>query len=243
MVGEAGRVMVGDARLFQSDEDPAMPLPAPDRRDRFQHGEPGELVSELECRALALQDSQFDALVEPFFGGARSQQNRRLRPPRNSRHAFEGLPSHRTQSFDPGEHGVSDGGRYQGTRLCENLADEERVASRDAVELDRIGCSALGEATDGFWCERFQPEAILRTRHDLGQCRPQRATRRHVIFTEGDDDQRLGVGDTPAQEGKEVQSRIVGPMDVLDDYYFVPAGLRQLVEHGFEDHTSVRSVQ
>ena len=125
----------------------------------------------------------------------------------------------------PGQDRVAHGGGHVAARAPQHLGDVEGVATGDGVEAHGVdvvpggplpgGDRELGDGPDGEPGEVDAPHPGCRCR--VAQQDPQPGGRRDLLAAVGHEDERVAAVDPPGEVAHEVQGRLVGPVDVLDD--------------------------
>jgi hypothetical protein len=124
----------------------------------------------------------------------------------------------RAESRRPGQHGVADGGGHAVGVGGQRLGDEERVARGTLVEQVGIDGGIARERRDRVTREpaQFQP-AHGPGAGQLTEQRPQRMGPVHLLVAIGDGEQQWQRAHTPADEPHDVERRLVGPVQVLQN--------------------------
>ncbi len=136
---------------------------------------------------------------------------------RHYRHRVEHLARLPVETGRPGEHGVAHRRRKLGAGARERLRDEERVSPGAAKELLGVDCVGLCELLDRLERERHEPNP-----RDSGLARQpaeddaKRMIRLQLVVAIGDEDEASRPDQAAAEESKEVEARLVGPVVVLE---------------------------
>ena len=141
----------------------------------------------------------------------------------------------RPESRGPGQHRVAGGGRYPVQPGLQHLRDVERVSAGGLVQLGGIQAAVPGHDRHGPRRQReeFDPPGTSLHR-ELPESHPQRVAHRQLILPVRSHDQDRELADPPGQEPQQVQGRLVGPVDVLDDDHAKPALCTELTQQGRE---------
>ena len=122
----------------------------------------------------------------------------------------------------PGEAGadrVADGGRDGRPAGFEDLADVERVAAGDPVQLGRVGAVRPGQRGDGADRQRRHPHpAGGPLGGQVAEHHPERVVRGDLLVPVGGQDQGRYPGQAAAEVAEQVGGGLVGPVQVLDDH-------------------------
>ena len=168
-----------------------------------------------------------EQLAADAFGGAGEQ--------------LEAVPRLGARPGGPGEHRVADALGQRRVRLVEDLADEERVARRAPVDVGGVEPVSVEQLGDRGPAQRGELHAARARRGDeVAQHRAQRVVGADRVAVRHHQQQRQRV-DPAGEEPDEVEGRLVGPVQVLDDEH---AGRgTQGVQHRGEDLVLGRRVR
>jgi hypothetical protein len=212
------------------------------RRQRLLDRHPGQLVAEGDAVVRRGQHARAEALLEarelllprqrvqqPQLGvglghGDRAQQRRRRR----------------AQARRAGQDRVADRRRDVPFAPRQHLGEEEGVARRPAVELARVDGVRLGEPRYSVQREPRQLAAgHAPSGGELAEHDPQGMAQRELVVAIGRDDERRRRVHLARQEAQDVEGRLVGPVQVLEDEHGRRAA-RELAQQGHRDLVRVR---
>ena len=212
------------------------------RRQRLLDRHPRQLVAEGDAVGRRGQHPRAEALVEAgelVLAGQRVEQPQ-LRVGLGHGDRAEQRRGRRAQARGAGQDRVADRRRDVAIATGQHLGQEERVARRPAVELPRVDAVRLGELRDGIEREPRQLAAgdPLR-RGQLAEHDPQGVAKLELVVAIGGDDQRRRRVHLAREESQDVEGRLVGPVQVLEDEHGRRAA-RELAQQGGRDLVRVR---
>ena len=178
----------------------------------------GNLVPEGDGVSARPKHARVDAALElaQLVGGQRLEQPQ-LGPLGNDGHRVQQGACPIGKARSARQHGVANAVGHRGVAGGEHLRDVERVAGRALVQGDRIDSVRSGEAGDGFGRQRREPQPGDVGPGQLAEHDPQRMRSLElVVAIRGDHERREGIAST-AQQPDDVERRVVGPMQILED--------------------------
>ena len=205
----------GDIAAFtERCERPGMEIRALDRVDRLLDCPARKLVAEGHTAAVAPQHPGGEAFVEPLrLHAVELLEQPEVRADDGS--DVEHTPGLAAQAGHSSKHGVADARRHPFTVAGESLGDEERVPAGETMELDRIDVEARGQRANALDRQRLQRDAP-RGRY-LSQDNAQWVVAADLIVAVGGNEKRVRPRQAAAQVDEQVEGRLVGPVDVLED--------------------------
>lgn len=147
-------------------------------------------------------------------------QNVKAAPvPGSYRHGFDDRARHRAEPRHPGKNRVLHRGGDVGS-CCEHLGDVEGVAPGDHMEVIGIYSSLTGQCPYGVHAERLDIEPFDgASGGQVAEHHPQRVAGVDLIVAVGAHHHRIPLTDAAAEETKQVQGPLIGPVDILDDQH------------------------
>ncbi len=100
---------------------------------------------------------------------------------------------------------------------AQDLSQEERVAPGQLPQPLGDASCLRGQLGHGFRGEWGQGDPFQHRSGDVGQSHTQRTVSWHLPISVGEDQQAMAPGDSSPEEFDQIESGLVGPMDVLDD--------------------------
>ena len=79
-------------------------------------------------------------------------------------------------------------------------------------------------------------------RREIAKRQPERVRRRESVIAVGEQQQGRRAADPPAEEAEQVEGRLVGPVNVLDDHDVEVPGLTDLSQERVEEFPAVGAV-
>ena len=236
VVHETGEVRGGRAPGLQEGERTAVQLGPRRRAEGGLDDEAGQLVAEREPVGTGDEQPVGDTVVDgPGVRARQHAQQRRLDPRRDDRRRIEGGPRRGGQARRPPEDGVAHGGGDRRRGRGEDLGHEEGVARRDSVHRGRVDMPPPGQLGDRVDRQRVQHHAAGgAVGGQVAEHGPQRVRGTDLVVAVGEHDHDRVIADAPRQEPHEIQRRLVGPVDVLEDDDHRASGGAQRVEGGLE---------
>jgi predicted nucleotidyltransferase len=189
------------------------------RRERLFDGEAGQLVPEGDGSRLGPQHPGRQTLVQTIGGfPGEGLQKPELGLRWDDRHGVEELPRRQAEPRGACEHGVTDGVRNLVLSGRQNLRHEERIAARVPVELVGIQVRRLGKLGDGRRRERLDLQtADDLVRRELAEHDPERMGAVDLVVAVAGENERGDRLEPSRQQPEDVERRLVGPVDVLED--------------------------
>ena len=140
--------------------------------------------------------------------GAQASRSARSRAPASS-------PAVRASTASRTETGSAP---HQGGVLAHHLGDEEGVPAREPVEVGGVDVARPHQRRHRRHRQRVELDARRRRRaRDVPEQGAQRRLGVRLVRPVGGQDQRAGAGDPAQQEAQQVDGRLVGPLQVVDD--------------------------
>jgi hypothetical protein len=156
--------------------------------------------------------------------GYRLQQPE-LGAPRHDRDRVEKRPRGRTEAARAREDRVADRRGYVAGSTRERLRDEEGVACRLRVQVGRVDPKRGGELLDRTGRERMEADADdACSRRQVAEGPAERMRPLQLVGSVGNENESPEMLDPPSEQAEDVERRVVGPMDVLDDHDGLTAG-------------------
>ncbi len=194
-----------------------MELAAPLRRDGALDRKPCELVAERDGVSAGLEHAGGDAFVEMTrMPRERSLEQPELGPRRYECGTLEKASGRHRKPGRTGEDSVANRRRQAVASGAEELRDEERVTAGEREDRGTVSRMRCGEPADGLGCQRRHLETV--DRRSGGEVSEQDAKWMVVgdLVAEGDDDERRRLGDPAADDPKDIERGLVGPVRILD---------------------------
>ncbi len=214
MMDEAGRLDV--VVLGQHVEDLLVGPHPCGRGERALHRLAGQLVAEPHVALVAAEDTGPLGLGGGGMGVGQLGQEPALGSGGDDRGVLEQLPGGGAEAVDAAEDRVAHGGRYAQLAGREHLADEERVAAGDGVQLAGGHAAVPGHRGHGVERQRRQGQAAHPLAGQVPEHPAQPVPVAHLLVAVGDDDDRGQRRDPAGQETDHVERGVVGPVQVLD---------------------------
>ncbi len=190
------------------------------RRQGSLDCQPRQVMPESHRIGVQDQHAVFQAFVD---GGERLRRHdgEKIRPgpPAEDRSGGGDLPPRPRQPRHAREHGIADRGRHRPGAGRDHLGDVERVPAGELEE--RVGVQSRAGRVEELPHAGDAERGKLHPDH--AGC-PREITHRHgqrvlpadLLGAEGGQDHQPGPGQPAAQEAQDVQGRLVGPVDVLE---------------------------
>ena len=203
------------------------------------HGQPGDLVAELQRRAVAGEQPRGEQLVHGGRGALSHRlQQRELHPAADQRGRVQHRAAPAVQSSGPGQHRVPGGGRdlVAGVHAGrDDLAQVERVPAGQLAQCGRVPFTAARHDLNRAGRQRAEadpPHRALAGQVPEGEL--ERVAGGQPVVPVGREEQDGRVPDPPAQETQQVDGGVVGPVDVLHHHHVQRIGLADLAQQGPE---------
>ncbi len=232
VVGHPGRV---DrlATLDQRGEGPPVQREGEVGRQGLLDAGACDLVPEPHRLAVGLEHPGGEALLE---AGERQRgdglEQPQLRPCRHHGDRLEQTSRQRRQPRGPGQDGIANGVGGTVRAGGQHLGDEEWVATREPVQLLRVdGLTPREEGDPGRRERRKAHPMHASPGGQLAEQDPERVRARQLVVAVRREHQRRHAAQPPGQHAQQVEGRLVGPVQVLEDqHHRLADGLRQGVD-------------
>jgi HD-GYP domain-containing protein (c-di-GMP phosphodiesterase class II) len=189
-------------------------------------------VAKRDRRACRTQKPGFDALGQ-FVAGQTDDalQQPGLHDEPADRGRVKHVPGRRGQPSRPGQNGVAHGRGDPIQTRPQNLGHEEGVSGGLPIQVPWVDRRPACEQRDRLRRERRQRHpAHRRLRRQIAQEDAQRMAPAYLVIAKGGDQQCSCASDAATQEPKQVERRLIGPVDVLEHRQRGCRGGRQVVE-------------
>jgi hypothetical protein len=175
-----------------------------------------DLVAEADRLALRAQHPGCQARLELGQLVRRDplqQPDLRARPRHG--HGLQQPPRRSAQAPRPGEHGVAHAPRRARAFAREYLGHVERVAARAGMKCGAVDAVRRGQAGDSARRQRLDRDAM--GRRQVPEHEAQRVVALQRVVAVRRDHQRRHPLHPPAEQLHDVQRRLVGPVEILQD--------------------------
>jgi hypothetical protein len=211
------------------------------RWQRDLHGHAGELMPEGHAGGGRGQYPRGEAFLDAVHGPRFERlQEAEVGLRRDDRYRLDHASGSGRQPGRPGEHSILDSLRESAATRREHLADEERIAAGVVIQLGRVDAVRRGQL--GHSASRQRGEAQpdnARPGRQLADEYPEPVRPVDLVVAVGADRQHRDGLQAARQQPDDVQRRVVGPVQVLQDQdrgaaraQFVEQARRDLVRPG-----------
>ena len=192
--------------------------------ERLLDREPGQFVAEGDGAGRFGDHPRGEAAAKLLRGAG----NHLLEQPhlgmwRRYRHRLHHGAAVLAEPGDAGQHGIAHRFGYRLLFGCQNLGDEERVASRLAVELRPVEASTAGQILHRRFRQRRDPDPGA-ARWQLTEQHPQWMGPVQLVIAIRRQEQDRPVAHAAGQEPEHVEGRLVGPVQVFEHHDGGPSG-------------------
>jgi hypothetical protein len=141
-----------------------------------------------------------------------------LGPRRHDRDDVEQRPRAAREPRRAREHGVPHAVRHAVAARGERLRHVEGIAGRSREELGGVGAVRLRERRDGLERERLEVDPRHGVARQLAEREAKRIVPLEAVVSVRDDDERPHGRDAAREQADQVERRLVGPVEVLEDH-------------------------
>ena len=203
----------------QHAQDDAMQVAPPNRPQHLFDRHAGQLVPERHGLAFLDDHPRHERAVEvTHVLTHRGLEQPELGPRRHDRDCIENAARTVVERRGTRENCVADGRRNLVAARRERFGDEEGVPRRPGEEPLRIDVVRLGELSDGTERQpRHLQRRSRRSNRDACQCEAKRMRLDELVITVRRDDEGPRRADPPGQQQDEIERRLVGPVQILDN--------------------------
>ena len=218
MVGEAGRFGHPCGGGAQGGEGKPVEAGRALRREDGEDRLSRQFVPELEAVGIGVEHAEREAFVHGIGGASDRREEPGFGARANHSGGFQGGAPGGREPGGTRQHRVAHGWWDAAPATRKHLGHEERVARCLAIEFGRI--ESLPSASVRTACaERGGRLATVdvRRRGEATEHDPQGMGRANLVVAIGREQEGARRGDAPPEEAEEIERRLVGPMDILED--------------------------
>ena len=234
-MGDAGEIHGRARGLGEREQNSAVESQAPGRRQRVLDRHACQLVPERDPAARRDQDAGGEALVDRVEA---SPADREVSSASSDGGAIEAASTTADADAlslrDAREHDVAHRRRgSDGPTRREHLGHVERVPRRQAVELAASAPWSCRQLRDPLGRQRRERQRLTPSRgRELAEDDPQGIEAVELVVAVGREYERRRAAHPPAEHTHDVERRLVGPVDVLQDEHERPPTVTRAEERG-----------
>jgi hypothetical protein len=188
-------------------------------------------VTEGDAFRPGLQHAELDAFGQPLQCAAQhALEHGGIDAAADHRRGIDHTARRRGETADARQHGIADRRRQPVLAVRQDLADEEGIARGAPVQFRGIDRPTRRQIAHGLDRQARQLDAQRLGRGEIAQQHAHRGLRRDLIGAAGQDQQDTAALEPAAEELHQIERRLVGPVDVLDDQQRRLAPLAELVQ-------------